>query len=174
MYVSIMKRVYLAGPDVFFPKAKERAQELKGYLAKFNLEGVFPLDADIEFEPNELGPEQGEEDFFEANVALLKASDAVLANIGRFRSPSADVGTAWEMGFAFALGKPVVGYGADCMEYKSAVEEGGAAFQVDNSEVEDFGLEDNLMLECGSVGWFESAHYAAAYLAFILGESKHP
>ena len=38
-------RVYLAGPDVFFPEALKSATERKDFLAGLNMEGIFPLDA---------------------------------------------------------------------------------------------------------------------------------
>jgi nucleoside 2-deoxyribosyltransferase len=40
-------RVYLAGPDVFYPDAAERAARLKEMCHKNGLEGVFPLDSGV-------------------------------------------------------------------------------------------------------------------------------
>ena len=44
------------------------------------------------------------------NENLIKSCEVVIANITPFRGPSADVGTAYEMGFAHALGKKVFAY----------------------------------------------------------------
>jgi nucleoside 2-deoxyribosyltransferase len=44
------------------------------------------------------------------NEELIKTCDLIVANLTPFRGPSADVGTAYEMGFARALGKKVFAY----------------------------------------------------------------
>jgi nucleoside 2-deoxyribosyltransferase len=134
-------RVYLAGPDVFFSEAKKRAEVLKTICAEYGLEGVFPLDADIAFTDAMSGPEKARL-IFDANVALIKSCRGVLANMMPFRGPSMDVGTAWEMGFAHALGLPVVGYTSDGRLYEDRV-------TPDEYMIERFGGIDNLMLTEG-------------------------
>jgi nucleoside 2-deoxyribosyltransferase len=42
-----MKKVYLAGPDVFRPNAKEHGEKLKAICLKHGLEGLYPLDKEI-------------------------------------------------------------------------------------------------------------------------------
>ena len=49
---------------------------------------------------------------FLQNVALIEKSAIVLANIVPFRGPSADPGTVWEIGYAYAKGIPVICYGS--------------------------------------------------------------
>ena len=43
-------------------------------------------------------------------LANLRASDAVIANLTPWRGPGCDPATAFEVGFASALGKPVLAY----------------------------------------------------------------
>jgi nucleoside 2-deoxyribosyltransferase len=70
---------------------------------------------------------------------------AGLANLTPFRGPSADVGTAFEMGYLFGRGFPVFGYTSHVDDYAARVrgQEPGDGEQM----VEAFGLADNLMLE---------------------------
>ena len=101
-----LPRVYLAGPDIFFPEAPTIARERKTLLAALGMEGVFPLDSQA----------QGESfsntafAIFQTNRKLIDSCQALLANVAPFRGPSADVGTAWEIGYACGQGKPVVAY----------------------------------------------------------------
>ena len=52
---------------------------------------------------------------------LIDSCRALLANVTPFRGPSADVGTAWEMGYASGQGKPVVAYSDDLSVYREKV-----------------------------------------------------
>ena len=45
-----------------------------------------------------------------ANEDMIRTCGLMIANMTPFRGPSADVGTAYEMGFARALGLPVFAY----------------------------------------------------------------
>lgn len=137
------KRIYLAGPDVFFDKPLEEAAKLKALCAAQGLEGVFPLDASILFLETDT-PEVKGQKIYDANVALLRSCDGVLANMMPWRGTSTDVGTAWEMGFASALGLPVVGYSPDLRPYEQRTPQ-------DEYLVESFNLVDNLMLACSIV-----------------------
>lgn len=132
-------RVYLAGPDVFFADAAARAARMKAECAQFGLMGVFPLDA----APGPLPDAPEWLRIFAANEAHIRSCDAMLANITPFRGPSADVGTAWEMGFMRALGRPVAAWTEDARDYAPRVAPDGLM-------VEAFGLADNLMLEGGA------------------------
>jgi nucleoside 2-deoxyribosyltransferase len=165
-----MPRVYLAGPDVFFKDGAERAAKMKKLCADRGLEGVYPLDANIKFIPGMTGPEKALL-IFEANVALIRSCQGVLANMTPFRGPSTDVGTAWEMGYAHGLGIPVVGYTDDGRRYAERVTS-------DGHDIEDFNLVDNLMLAIGAVGCSvalvspgggSAEWYAVRQMAALLG-----
>lgn len=103
-----LKRIYLAGPEVFLTNAKEVGQQKKALCKKYGFEGVFSLDIEIEIK----GKTTTQVGFCisEVNEGLIKSCDIVVANLTPFRGPSADVGTAYEMGFAHGLGKKVFAY----------------------------------------------------------------
>lgn len=150
------RKVYLAGPDVFFANPNENARKLKELCGAYGFEGIFPLDADLTFD-KESPQERGKKIFF-ANVSLINDCQAVLANMMPFRGPSADVGTAWEMGYAFARGKLVVGYTTDIRRYRERA-------TPDEYYMENFELVDNLMLDCSTLRIFGTPHEAVKYLA---------
>jgi nucleoside 2-deoxyribosyltransferase len=126
------RRIYLAGPDVFRPDAKDYGAHLKRLCQAHGFEGCFPLDE----------PAQGSADIFAACLRQLRACDLVLANLSPFRGASADVGTAVELGMAHAMGKPVFAWSSTAGETYAA----RATRHADGWQVEDFGLTDNLML----------------------------
>ncbi len=140
-----MKKVYLAGPDVFRTNAKEEGEKLKAMLAEQGMIGLYPLDNELKPSGD---PAADAKWIFEADCAQIRECDGVLANLSAFRGPSIDVGTAFEIGYAKALGKPVVGYWADSAPYNRRAEYSG---MVDSEypNLEDFGLFDNLMIACG-------------------------
>ncbi len=104
----IAKRIYLAGPEVFLTNAKEVGENKKRICLKHGFEGVFSLDAKIDFEGKP--PEEVGLSISKTNEELIKSCDILIANITPFRGPSVDVGTAFEMGVAHALGKKVLAY----------------------------------------------------------------
>jgi len=137
--------VYLAGPEVFLRRAKEIGREKKEICREFGLVGLFPLDG--EFEP------EGARAIYLANIGLLRRADLIIANMTPFRGLSMDVGTAFEMGFMAARGKPVFGYTHAADSYLDRVRSAGLAEPTstvdrDGSSIEDFGLRDNLMMAC--------------------------
>lgn len=142
-------RIYLAGPDVFFPEPLEIARAHQAMLAEFGLEGVFPLDNEVE--PGG-SPRETAQKIFELNCRLIDSCQGVLANMIPFRGPSMDVGTAWEVGYAYALGKPIIGYTEDLAHYREKVYDSGYTDEIDSERdvldyaVEHFEETDNLMI----------------------------
>ncbi len=101
-------RIYLAGPEVFLKNAKEIGEKKKALCTKYGFVGVFPLDNEVDTRgksPRDIGL-----CISSINENLIKTCQIVIANITPFRGPSADVGAAYEMGFAHALGKKVIAY----------------------------------------------------------------
>ncbi len=149
--------VYLAGPDVFYPDAHKRAERMKQALAQRGMAGLFPLDNALCTEdfPDVKALALG---IARANEAMMRAADMGIANISPWRGTEADDGTAYEIGFMAALGKPVVLYTTDPRPFAQRVAEdyyGGAVRRdgallrgaSDGMMVEDFeGFADNLML----------------------------
>lgn len=152
-------RIYLAGPDVFFPDAAKLAERKKARVLAAGHEPLFPLDAvlDVDFE-NDPKPGIGEAIFL-SNQEMIMAADVVLANLTPFRGPSADAGTVWEAGYAFGLGKAVIGYSNVAAAF-AARSRAHVAREPDGLDVEDFELpSDNLMIHFGLTRFF--AHEAS-------------
>jgi nucleoside 2-deoxyribosyltransferase len=145
-------RLYLAGPEVFLPNAIEigRVKSQLAYAAGF--EGLYPLDNALDL-AGRSKPEQAAL-ISAANEALMRQADGAVANLTPFRGASMDAGTAFEVGFMRALGKPVFGYSSARANYHDravAYRERGFAlddFDRPNVDIEDFDLAENLMIDC--------------------------
>jgi len=143
-------RIYLAGPEVFFPNAAAQGQSKKRLCAEHGFEGVFPLDNAIETAG--LSPQEIARRISRGNEALMRSCDLLIANCTPFRGVSMDVGTAFEIGFMRALGRPVLGYTNHPADYASRVRDGAQAPHVAwdaesaAADIEDFGLAENLMI----------------------------
>lgn len=146
-----MKKIYLAGPDVFFPDIAERAEIHKKLCRDMGFEPLHPVDQPI----------LQAQAIYHSNIALLDKADAIAANLNAFRGAEVDSGTAFEVGYAIALNKPVVAY----IEKRTTVRAQVAAQvgplvhdddhdvwrDADHNLVEDFGLPVNLMLAVPSI-----------------------
>lgn len=140
-------RAYLAGPEVFFPDAIAQGAEKKRLCAAAGFEGVYPLDNSVDTAG--LSPEAIARVISHGNEALMRSADLLVANCTPFRGVSMDAGTAFEIGFMRALGRPVFGYSNVPTDYARRVRETPAApwdAQTRQADVEDFGLAENLMI----------------------------
>ncbi|MCQ8240457.1 nucleoside 2-deoxyribosyltransferase [Rhizosaccharibacter radicis] len=162
--------IYLAGPDVFAPDVEARAARLKAWCMEHGAEGLFPLDNLL---PD--GPDLPER-IREANMAMIRRADVLVANMTPFRGVSMDPGTAYEMGAAAALGKIVVGYTTDARSYESRIsaafpvrDAGGVLRDGDGMAVERFArpLADNLMMACGLDGMTHSPEDAIRMVVHV-------
>lgn len=143
-------RIYLAGPDVFFPNAVEQGETKKRMCAEFGFEGVYPLDNAVR-STEHLPPQDVARRISEGNEALMRSCDLLIANCTPFRGVSMDVGTAFEIGFMRALGKPVLGYTNTSSDYAARVHEAAARAcawdaEIHAADIENFGLAENLMI----------------------------
>lgn len=113
-------RIYLAGPDVFFPDSKQIFENLLTRCEQLGMVGLVPSDGGISdgFSGTD---DQLAQRIYEGNVALLRSADGVIANLVAFRDSEPDSGTAFEVGFSAALQKPVVAYGVPEGSYASRV-----------------------------------------------------
>jgi nucleoside 2-deoxyribosyltransferase len=111
--------------------------------------GLYPMDGQV---PDELEPRAKAQWICRANMDAIRSADVVLANLNDFRGAGEpDSGTAFEVGFAAALGRPVWAYIDDdrsLLERVSVKKEESAAYCANGFLVEDFGLNMNLMLAC--------------------------
>eukprot|EP00759_Apiculatamorpha_spiralis_P044735 PhF_6_TR4163/c0_g1_i1/m.5591 len=102
-------RAYLAGPDVFFPNPIEVGNQKKLLCTQYGCIGSFPMDKDLDLSQYQTKQEMG----FAISIAnehLMRSCDCIIANLTPYRGVSADVGTAFEVGFMRALGKPIFAY----------------------------------------------------------------
>lgn len=144
------RRIYLAGPEVFLPDASRVGAEKRRLCAAAGFEGLFPLDTSLDLAG--VPKAEAAERIALANEALMQTADAVIANLTPFRGTSMDAGTAYEVGYMRALGKPTLGYSNAAGDYatRARLWRRGSPlpFDCDHAtfEVEDFGLAENLMI----------------------------
>ena len=86
---------------------------------------------------------------------MIERADAIVANVAPFRGPDPDAGTAFEVGYAHALGKPIYLWAEDTSTNAERVarlhgplhtREDGMLADRDDLMVEHFGGPANLML----------------------------
>ena len=139
----MMKKVYLAGPEVFLPAPFcEQVAAAKKRVCKQNqLIGLFPTDTLPEdvFSKRYCKAEQSRI-IRQACINAMHQADAIVANITPFRGPSADPGTVFEIGYMAGMGKRVLLYSNCPLIYKGKVGEDEL-----DMVIEDFSLVDNLM-----------------------------
>ncbi|MDB5813069.1 MAG: Nucleoside 2-deoxyribosyltransferase [Rhodocyclales bacterium] len=138
-------KVYIAGPDVFRPDATVWAESVRERCAALGLSALIPLDGKAS---TPLG-------IYANNIDMIRAADVVIANLNPFRGVEPDSGTCFEVGFALALRKRVVGYirSRELLSDRVARLQGrplavkdGYELDADGLRVENFGLPLNLML----------------------------
>jgi len=149
-------RVYLAGPDVFFPGRSAIFERLLAQCEERGLAGLAPFDGAVAPGQQGASGDALAQRIYEGNLALIRSADAVLANLSSFRGLEPDSGTVFEVGFAIALGKPVVGYGVSERSYASRVADeipclpgagdGALVEAASGVQVEGLGQRLNLML----------------------------
>jgi len=149
-------RIYLAGPDVFRPDAPALFARLKAQCAALGLEGVAPTDTQVDTHPGRgLDDDTLAQRIYDGNIALLREADGVAANLEAFRGLEPDSGTVFEVGYAIALGKPVVAYHVPAQSYAERVSaalpcvrgaDGVVRERASGMEVEGRGQRLNLMI----------------------------
>lgn len=154
-------KAYLAGPDVFAEDSDKIFRLKKRVLKEHGIEGIAPLDNAISVPAmyqKGYTDEEVAEAIFEANKEAMRTADCCFANLTPWpESIGADTGTAFEMGFFEALGKPIFTYNRPLIPLKIRHsnqqplledEYGAVRRGSDKMMVEDFGLKHNLMLAC--------------------------
>ena len=148
-------RIYLAGPEVFLPDALTVGARKRGLCAEPGFEGVFPLDAGLDL-AGLAKPEQARR-IAAACEGLMRGCDLLIANLTPFRGVSMDCGTAVEVGFMRALGRPVLGYTNVTADYRERAEAWRRTppalpdADCPDAEIEDFDGAENLMIEAAIV-----------------------
>ncbi|MBX7058149.1 MAG: nucleoside 2-deoxyribosyltransferase [Leptospirales bacterium] len=150
-----MLRFYLAGPEVFLRDPHAVGEAKKQLCRRAGVEGVFPLDSSLDLAA--LAPRQAGLRISAANEELMRSCQAAIANLTPFRGPGMDAGTAYELGFMRALGRPVFGYSNRRGGYSDRVIDfyagklqpraSGEWEDPEGLLVENFGMHENLMIE---------------------------
>jgi nucleoside 2-deoxyribosyltransferase len=149
-------RVYLAGPEVFLPDAR---QQLDRKIALTRAAGLIPV------APGDLAipetPDKKQRGLAISGIdeQLMLSADAIIANLTPFRGLGADPGTCYELGFMCARGKPAYAYTnvtanhfsriADHYGGQITTDATGRQRGPDGLAIEDFEMVDNLMLHGG-------------------------
>ncbi len=146
-----MRRIYLAGPDVFHREAVALGTRKNELCAAYGFRGLYPLDHKapaVAFDQSRA--------IYSGCLAMIAEADGGIFNLTPFRGPSADVGTVFELGLMIAHGKP-------CFAYTNFADDlierlrGNPGLTFDEKTklwrdplgmmAEDFGNADNLMLD---------------------------
>ncbi len=184
--------IYLAGPEVFLPDPIGAGVSKKAAIAKLNEEndwpftlvGLYPMDNEIEDFASDVTTGIK---IYHANVDLMDKADFITANMVRFRGPSMDVGTAFEMGYMAGLDKPVFAYYdakpfygqdetpglyADRVAKFYQLSKDNPDIDVHGQSIENFKMADNLMmigsLETGERKISESFEAAVLNIAEMI------
>jgi nucleoside 2-deoxyribosyltransferase len=145
-------QIYLAGPDVFRPDAREHFVRLAAACDALGLAALLPADGN---QPQSL--DAPEKQIYEANMQRLRGAAGVVANLASFRGLEPDSGTVFEVGAAVALGIPVAAYGVPAGSYADRAQaalpcnkDAGGVLRESATgiAIEDFGQQLNLMLAC--------------------------
>jgi nucleoside 2-deoxyribosyltransferase len=152
---TTLPRIYLAGPDVFLADAAAVFATKRKLCADYGFVGVAPIDSATDL--SMLSKRAAAMQISADNEDTIRSCNLLIANLTPFRGPSADVGTAYEIGFARALGLPVYAYSnvaGSLLERTRGVlraqvrERGGGGLEdADGMLIEDFDCADNLMLD---------------------------
>jgi nucleoside 2-deoxyribosyltransferase len=114
--------IYLAGPTVFEPDPESSFAAMKAICARHGLAGVSPLDNQIGLEGIPPGRDLLRR-IVSADIALMQRLDGGVFCLDPFRgAPEMDAGTAFEIGYMVALGKPVAGWTRDPRHYPLKVQ----------------------------------------------------
>ena len=155
-----MNRVYLAGPEVFLVNARDVGARKRAICSRHGRVGVFPADEEASRDAA-IPPHECALAISRAMETAMRRCSAMIVNLTPFRGVSADVGSAYEMGFMRALGRPIFAYTHDERSYYDRVAAtcrnaprhrlSGDPEDTDGMAIEHFGEHDNLMLTGGIV-----------------------
>lgn len=102
---------YLVGPDVFHPQAGTVFSDLRRTCQRHGVEGLEPVDGGLS-KGAPCTPDTALR-IYQGNVQLMHRAQGIIANLQPFRGAEMDSGSAFEVGYGLAMGKPVVGYWHD-------------------------------------------------------------
>lgn len=146
-----MKKIYIAGFDVFFKNAVEVLNNSKELCTKYGFIGMIPFDGDVDFNQSN---ENIRRDIYVENIKMIDECDIVIANMNNFRHNEVDSGTVFEIGYATALKKEVYIFSSDnrtvvekTKECDDKVyEENGLFYDRNDLMIEGFDSKFNIMI----------------------------
>lgn len=157
-----MKKIYLAGPDVFYREVFDIARDKKQIIndiSNGSIVGLHPFDKELIEAPTPL--DKGRM-ISQANRAMMDDADMMIANITPFRGANVDDGTAFEIGYMVAQGKPIYAYSnagqnlykGNVQHWIEALKQGeimdaddhGYIRDHNGASIEQFGFPCNLMI----------------------------
>lgn len=141
-----MKKIYLAGPDVFRKDSLQHFEKLKSMCKKHGFEGLSSFDNEIKLSNNKT---DNALTIFRSNIKLIDISDIIVANIQPFRGACIDDGTAGEILYGFGKDKLICGYSKYCnLNLSQIVKKFKPSTKIFDkfTHIEEFGLSYNLMI----------------------------
>lgn len=156
-------KIYLAGPDVFFPCDLETGQKKIDFCKDVGAEGIYPsflLPKDL-FTGN-FSKEEKRIIINHQCKSGIRDADIVILNLTPFRGIEMDSGTAFEAGFADALGKTIFGYSNIPETYLQRMlkvegthkDSSNTWRDKNNCVIEDFDLSENCMIGSSCIDIF--------------------
>jgi nucleoside 2-deoxyribosyltransferase len=153
--MTVNHNVYLGGPEVFLPNAKDIVMKKAGMCPAYGFTAMVPVDTHGT-DWGHMTPVQISQAIYQANVDTMKQVDFGIFDLTPFRGVSADVGTVFEVGLMVGMGKPVFAYTnmvgdfIDRFGIKQAMPNVNPMIAwVDERgyRIENFGNADNLMID---------------------------
>jgi nucleoside 2-deoxyribosyltransferase len=143
-------KAYLAGPDVFLPNSAIITKRKIDICLSYGVIGLSPADNVIVRKAGKSEHDFAEEIYL-ANIKMMGEADLIIANLTPFRGPSADSGTVFELGWFVGGGKRALGYSNSSVTFRdrSQLQTSIAPDDIKGTQIESFGLPDNLMLPFG-------------------------
>lgn len=149
-------KVYLAGPEVFLPNARE---QLDRKIALTRAAGLIPVSPGDLAIPQKPTPHEFGLAVSAIDEELMNSADAIIANLTPFRGIAADAGTVYELGYMCGRGKIAYAYSNVAVDHyaRTRAYYGGNTHRTpdgrergpDGMSLEDFDMIDNLMLDGG-------------------------
>lgn len=154
-------KVYLAGPEVFLPNAKEILDQKSQLAFDAGFEPLAPLDKEIPPAPTRHAFGVA---IYQGNLGLMNKANAIIANLTPFRGIAADTGTSFELGYMTARDATAFGYSNVTLPHFERISahytanggqitHDGLHFRgPDGLSLENFDMIDNLMLDGAIIG----------------------
>jgi nucleoside 2-deoxyribosyltransferase len=115
------KTVYIAGPTLFFADHVGLYAQMKEILESCGLRGLAPEDNQVGLSQRKAGRSLSLA-IYDADVRLMNTVAAGIFDLNPFRrGTEMDAGTAFEVGYMRALGKPLAGWTTDGRLYPEKV-----------------------------------------------------